>query len=187
MKKVADTDNTIEVTTIEEIEWVAGTDVELKHVPIGTSGAEIPFIYALNGDGTYGTKYVVGAAAGEGVYKVVAATKKITPPTDVTAKARALVVYKYTADGTENNGAVQVAADAVNFPKAGRFMLEVLGADTCNISTKYYGYLEFPQAKLTSDFDLTLTTDGKHPFTIRCMQEYCDAEKKLFTLTVPEA
>lgn len=187
VKKVADTDNTIEVTTIEEIEWVAGTDVVLKHEPIGTSGAEIPFIYALNGDGTYGTKYVVGAAAGEGVYKVVAATKKITPPTDVTTKARALVVYKYTADGTENNGAVQVAADAVNFPKAGRFMLEVLGADTCNISTKYYGYLEFPQAKLTSDFDLTLTTDGKHPFTIRCMQEYCDAEKKLFTLTVPEA
>ena len=186
-KKVAGGSVTFDVTTIEEITWVAGSDVTLKHVPIGTTGNEIPFIYALNGDGTYGTKYTIGAAAGAGVYKVVPATKKITPPTDVTTQERALVIYKYTADGSANNGAVQVSGDAVNFPAAGRFMLEVLGADTCNISTKYYGYLEFPQAKLTSQFDITMTTDGKHPFTIRCMQEYCDAEKKLFTLTVPEA
>ena len=44
----------------------------------------------------------------------------------------------------------------------------------------------FPQAKLLSDYNLDFTTEGKHPFTIRAMQNYCDSEKKLFDLIVPE-
>ena len=158
----------------------------LKHVPIGTAGAEIPFIYALEPDGTVGTKYEIGANAAAGVYKVVPSTKAITPPTDVTTKSRALVFYTYSADGTDGNGAVQATADAINFPDAGRFLLEVLGHDTCDITTKYYAYVDFPAAKLSSEFDINLTTDGQHPFTLRCMQDYCDYEKKLFTITIPE-
>lgn len=186
-KKVAGDNGTyFSVTITEEITWVTGTDVTLAHVPTGTSGSEIPFIYELKGDGTYGKKYVCGASAGAGTYKITANTKKITPPTDVTTSSKALVIYTYTADGTTGNGAVQVVGDAVNFPDAGRGLLEVLGCDLCDISTKYYAYLEFPQAKLLSQFDINLTTDGNHPFTIRCMQDYCDNEKKLFSLTVPE-
>jgi len=185
-KKVASAAAPLDVAVCEEIEWVAGTDVVLKHTPIGTSGAEIPFIYALEPDGTVGTKYEVGANAAAGIYKVVAGTKSITPPTDVTTKARALVFYTYSADGTDGNGAVQATADAINFPDAGRFLLEVLGHDTCDITTKYYAYVDFPAAKLSSEFDINLTTDGQHPFTLRCMQDYCDYEKKLFTITIPE-
>lgn len=185
-KKVATAQNTIQVSVCEQIDWVAGTGTVLKHTPVGTAGAEIPFIYALNPDGTVGTKYVIGASVGEGVYTVNAATKTITPPTDVTTTSKALVFYDYTADGTDGNGAVQAAADAINFPDAGRFLLEVLGHDTCDITTKYYAYIDFPAAKLSSEFDIDLTTDGQHPFTLRCMQDYCDYEKKLFTVTIPE-
>ena len=170
----------------ETIEWVSGTDVVLAHVPVGETGAEIPFIYALNPDGTLGTKYTVAAAASATSFAVNAATKKITPPTGIALAAKALVFYDYVADGTDGNGAVAATADAVNFPDAGRFLLEVLGHDTCDITTKYYAYVDFPAAKLSSEFDLTLSTDSQHPFTIRCMQDYCDYEKKLFTVTIPE-
>ena len=185
-KKVASAQNTINVSVCEQIEWVAGTGTELKHTPVGTAGAEIPFIYALNPDGTVGTKYTVGASVGADTYTVNAATKTITPPSGVTTKSKALVFYDYTADGTDGNGAVQATADAINFPDAGRFLLEVLGHDTCDITTKYYAYVDFPAAKLSSEFDIDLTTDGQHPFTLRCMQDYCDYEKKLFTVTIPE-
>ena len=185
-KKVATALDTITVSKCEEITWVTGTGTVLEHTPVGTAGAEVPFIYALNPDGTIGTKYEVGASAGAGVFTVNAATKTITPPTDVTTSARALVFYDYVADGTSGNGAVQATADAINFPDAGRFLLEVLGHDTCDITTKYYAYVDFPAAKLSSEFDLDLTTDGQHPFTLRCMQDYCDYEKKLFTVTIPE-
>ena len=185
-KKTATAQNTVVVSKCEEIDWVAGTGVVLQHTPVGTAGAEVPFVYALNPDGTIGTKYEVGASAGAGVFTINAATKTITPPTDVTARAKALVFYDYVADGTDGNGAVQATADAINFPDAGRFLLEVLGHDTCDITTKYYAYVDFPAAKLSSEFDLDLTTDGQHPFTLRCMQDYCDYEKKLFTVTIPE-
>lgn len=177
----------ITVPVFEEFTWTTGTELTLDHVPVGTSAAEVPFIYALNGDGTTAKKYTVGAAPGAGVFKVVAATRTITPPTDAVAGERVLAIYYYEADGSQDNGAVSIANSAKNFPAAGRFIMEVLGADVCNISVKYKAFLIFPQAKLLSDYNLDFTTDGKHPFTIRAMQNYCDSEKRLFELIVPEA
>lgn len=171
----------------QEFTWVTGTDVDLDYTPVGTSGAEIAYIYKLNGDGTLGQRYEAAASATTGKFKVSAATKKVTPPTDVTTAEKAWCVYYYTADGTTDLGAISVTNDAKNFPTAGKFIMEVLGADTCDISTKYYAYIVFPQAKLMSDFDVTFSTDGKHPFTIKAMQEYCNNDKTLFTIYVPEA
>lgn len=185
-KKKAAVAATLTVPRSQEVEWVTGTDVDLDFTPVGTAGAEIPFIYVLNGDGSLGTRYEAAAAAAAGKFKVNAATKKITPPTDVATREKVWIYYEYVADGTTDHGAVQVDNDANNFPSAGRFVMQVLGHDTCNISKKYIGHLIFPQAKLTSDFDLTLSTDGKHPFTLKAMQEYCSYEKRLFSLIVPE-
>lgn len=186
-KKVAVADARILVPHFQEFSWTDGTDVTLDYTPVGTAGAEVPYVYKLNGDGTLGKKYAAAAAAGTDVFKVNAATKKITPPTNVTAAEKAWCVYYYYADGTSDLGAVHVTNDAKNFPTAGKFIMEVLGADTCDITTKYYAYIVFPQAKLMSDFDITFATDGKHPFTIRAMQEYCADDKTLFSIYVPEA
>lgn len=186
-KKLASAGNTILVPHFQEFTWVTGTDVNLDFIPAGTAGAEIPYIYKLNGDGSLGTRYEAASSAAAGKFKVTANTKKITPPTDVTTAEKAWCVYYYTADGTTDLGAVLVTNDAKNFPTAGKFIMEVLGADTCDITTKYYAYIVFPQAKLMSDFDLTFATDGKHPFTIKAMQEYCSDDKALFSIYVPEA
>ena len=185
-KKVASATAKIKSPAFEEFTWTSGTDITLSRTPVGASGAEVPFIYVLNGDGTTGKKYTAGANAAPDVFKVTAGAKAITPPTNAVAGERVLVVYEYEADGSTANGAVSVENTAKNFPTAGRFIMEVLGADVCNISVKYKAYLIFPQAKLLSDYNLDFTTDGKHPFTIKAMPNYCDHEKRLFELIVPE-
>ena len=38
-------------------------------------------------------------------------------------------MYDYEADGTEGNGAVEVANSATNFPVGCKFIMEILGAD----------------------------------------------------------
>lgn len=171
----------IEVPCFEEVTY-AGSTITLKHTPNATGADGIPFIYKLNGDGTLGTKYAYASAAAADKFSFSGTT--LTVPTGAANGDMFLVIYNYNANADDE--AVSVTNSATNFPTAGRFVMEVLGCDVCDISTKYYAYLIFPQAKLTSDFDLTFATDGNHPFTIRCNQEYCDHEKKLFQIVIPE-
>jgi len=175
-KKVATTAAKITAPKFETIN-VVSTTVVLSQTPT----APITAIYILKGDSTLGTKYVSGATANTTNFVFDAATKTITLPTVVTS-GQVFVKYDYL---TEN--AVEVANSAVNFPKAGKLVVEVLGADVCNPSTLYYAYLIFPAAKLSSSVDLSFTTEGNHPFEISCFQEYCDREKKLFSIVVPQA
>ena len=65
--------------------------------------------------------------------------------------------------------------------------MEVLGSDVCDPSKNYYAYIVFPNAKLSGDVDISFATDGKHPFTIQAMQEYCDDEKRLFSVMLPDS
>ncbi|MEG1562303.1 MAG: hypothetical protein RR365_01000 [Bacteroides sp.] len=162
----------------------ASTTITLKHTPDAVGADGIPFIYFLNGDDSFGTKYAYASAAAVGKFTFTG--KTLTLPTD-TFKAgdKFLVIYNYNADATD--GAIGVTNTAKSFPKAGKFVLEVLGADVCNPSTLYHAYIIFPQAKLLSDFDVSFTTDSKHPFSLKAMQEYCDHEKKLFSVIIPEA
>lgn len=174
-------DNTFAVPCFEEVTY-AGSTITLSHTPNASGADGIPFIYKLNGDGTLGTKYAYAAAAAADKFTFSGTT--LTVPTGASSGDMFLVIYNYTANGTDE--AVGVTNSATNFPSAGKFVMEVLGCDVCDISTKYYAYLIFPQAKLTSDFQLSFATDGKHPFTIKANQEYCDHEKRLFQLIIPE-
>lgn len=180
-KVIASGSAKITAPRVEEIEITEGmTEVILKEIPVGTSKNEIPFIYALNGDNTLGEAYTLGAAATATTFALNAATKTLTIPTGLTKGTRLFVMYEY-----ETEEAVEVSATAKDFPKAGKFVLEVLGADVCNVSKVYHAYLIFPQAKLMSNFDLTLNTEMTHPFTLKAMQEYCDYEKRLFRIVIP--
>lgn len=184
--QVSSASNKIVTPCFEEIEK-NGESVALKHTPKGEAKDGIPYIYVLNGNGTLGKKYEYGAAANETAFTF--SGKTLTFPTDaaLTDGTTLLVIYEYEADNTEKNQAVAVTNSAQNFPRAGKFVMEVLGCDTCDTSTLYYAYIIFPNAKLTSDFDLSFTTDGKHPFTLKAMQDYCAKDKKLFTIVIPEA
>lgn len=175
-KKVAGAGDVIRVPAYEQL-VVNGGKVTLSHVPAGTTGAEIKYIYALNDDSTLGTKYTLGASPSAMEFTLDAATKTITVPTGVTGNIA--VFYDYDAED-----AVMLQNNASEFPKAGKFMLEVIGKDTCDKTATYVAYIVFPNAKLKTDMDLSFTTDGGHPFSMQMMQDYCDLEKRLFNIYI---
>lgn len=176
-KEVATTDKKIETPIFETVDVTDGATITLKHNP----KQQIKYIYELRGDSTLGTKYTNGSSASASNFIHQAGANTITIPTGLKSGSQLFIEYTYDAEN-----AVMVSNSAIKFPTAGKLVLQVLGADVCNVSTLYNAYLVFPQAKLSSTVDLTFTTDGKHPFEITCMQQYCDKEKKLFDIIVPE-
>ena len=177
---VASSGNTITAPKFEEFEVATGdTTHVLAYDPI----EDIEKVYVINGDGTLGQAYETAAAASATKFGWDASSKTLTYPTSTGAPepgTRFMVIYDYACES-----GTAVIADAVNFPKAGRFILEVLGTDVCDPTTLIHAYLDFPNAKLDANVDITFATDGNHPFTIQCQQAYCDSKKVLYKLIVP--
>ena len=174
-KKVASAASKILTPAFEKIS--GGAAVELKHTP-----KVLPtYCYALNGDGTLGTKYTKADAASATAFTVVTSGNKttLTPPTGLAADAELLVIYEY-----ESESGVSVTNSAKKFPKGCKFTLEVLGCDVCDQTNLLFAYLIFPNFKLSPDFDWNIATDGAHPFSGKAMQEYCAKDNKLFEIII---
>lgn len=169
----------IETPSLEEIVVKGETDEKytLKYTP--TTATVPTTIYLLNGDGTLGTAYKVGSAASDTEF--VYEDGVITLPTGLTAGDTLFVMYYYEAES-----GTSVTADGINFPKKGRFVMEVLGCDVCNQDELIHAYVIFPNAKLDGNVDYSFATDGTHPFTIKALQDYCDSKKKLFSIVIPD-
>lgn len=97
-----------------------------------------------------------------------------------------IIMSEYEADGASGNGAVEISNTATGFPVGCKFIMEILGVDVCRQTDLLYAYLIFPNCKLSPDFDWTIATDSTHPFSMKAMQEYCNKEKKLFSIVIPE-
>ena len=110
------------------------TAATLGHTPKDTPKE----IYKLKGDGTLGEKLVYSSSAGSGKFTYSAG--QITFPTDSIAGDEYLVNYEY-----ESESAVSVTGDTINFPKAGKFIMEVLGTDVCDPSTLIHAFIVFPK------------------------------------------
>lgn len=175
--EVASDTSVIEVPAFETIN-VSGTEGETyttKKTPIKA----IEKIYAMNGDGTLGTVYSVGTEVSATVFAYENGV--ITLPTGLKNGSQLFVMYDYASEK-----ATAVTADAINFAKSGVFTMEVLGTSVCDPDTLIHAFVRFPNAKLDGNVDYTFATDGTHPFTIKAMQDYCDKEKKLFSIIIPE-
>ena len=179
-KKVAGVEdedkNIIKVTVpaMESFTVKAGGTYELKHLPIAAPSE----IYALNNDSTFGTKYSKEDEAGKKVFSV--SDKVISLPTEVAVGTEMFVMYEY-----ETENAVEVVNSAKNFPVGCKFVMEVLGCDVCDQTNLVYAYVIFNNAKLSPDFDWSIATDGSHPFSMKAQQDYCDKEKRLFSIIIP--
>jgi hypothetical protein len=160
----------------------ASGTITLKHTPAAAAAAGIPFIYKLRGDDGHSTTYSYASAASATEFTFTGTT--LTPPTGLPAGTRLLVPYYYTADGSDE--AVKIVATAKDFTTACRIVVELLAHDPCSPSSKHYAMIIFPNGRLSSAYDLSMASDAGHPFEIEAMQDYCDAEKKLYEFIVPE-
>ena len=172
-KKIASSTSKITVPAMESF-TAAGSTYELKHTP-KVAPTEV---YALNNDSTFGTKYIKATQASATAFAIT--DKTITLPTGLEAGTEMFVMYEYD---TEN--AVEVVNSAKNFPVGCKFVMEVLGCDVCDQTNLVYAYIIFNNAKLSPDFDWSIATDGTHPFSMKAQQDYCDKEKRLFSIIIP--
>lgn len=174
-KQIASDTNKILTPAFEKIPGTTAT--ALKHTP-----KVLPsFCYALNGDGTLGTKYTKAETASSTAFAIAKSgdTTTLTPPTGLAADSELLVIYEY-----ESEDSVSVVNSAKKFPKGCKFTLEVLGCDVCDQTNLLFAYLIFPNFKLSPDFDWNIATDGTHPFSGKAMQEYCKKDNKLFEIII---
>ncbi len=177
-KTVASATSKVVVPAMETIDMAK--DVKegkyvLKHTPIAAPTE----IYAINGDSTFGVKYTKGTAASDTAFAYTEADHSITLPTGIKADEM-FVMYEY-----ESENAVEVVNSAKNFPVGCKFIMEVLGCDVCDQTNLIYAYVIFNNFKLSPDFDWSIATDGAHPFSGRAQQDYCDKEKRLFSIVIP--
>jgi len=179
VKQVASADATIATPCFETIDVDGSATYTLSHIPTEA----VTTIYLLNGDGTTGATYTAGTVAS--ATQFVIDGKDITPPSGLKNGDQLFVLYEYEA-GAEGEGAVAITNSANNFPVGCKFIMEVLGADVCDQTNLIYAYIVFPNAKLSPDFDWNIATDGVHPFSMRAMQQYCDKDKSLFSIIIPE-
>ena len=172
-KKVASSTAKITAPAMESFTYGTGS-YELKHTP-KTAPNEI---YVLNGDSTFGKKFVKGTNASATEFGIT--NKTLALPTGLNAGDELFVMYDY-----ETENAVEVVNSATEFPVGCKFVMEVLGADVCDQTTLIHAYVIFPNFKLSPDFDWSVATDGSHPFSGKAQQAYCDKEKKLFNIVIP--
>nr|DAL08591.1 MAG TPA_asm: putative structural protein [Caudoviricetes sp.] len=174
-KKVASADAKIVAPAMESFVYGNGS-YELKHTPKVAPNE----IYILNGDSTFGKKFTKATSAASATEFAIT-NKTLALPTGLNADDELFVMYDY-----ETDSAVEVVNSATKFPVGCKFIMEVLGCDVCDQTTLIHCYLIFPNFKLSPDFDWSVATDGAHPFSGKAQQAYCDKEKKLFSIIIPE-
>lgn len=182
-KKVASATSKVTVPAMESFTVAVGGKYTLKHKAIAAPAE----IYAINPDSTFGVRYKNGALKTPAVTSPTAELfvytendNTITLPTGLAVGTEMFVMYEY-----ESEQAVEVVNSATQFPVGCKFVMEVLGCDVCDQTNLIYAYLVFPNFKLSPDFDWSIQTDGAHPFSGKAQQDYCDKEKKLFSILIP--
>lgn len=173
-KKVASSTDKVTVPAMESFTVEAGLKYDLKHTP----KAAPTEIYALNSDSTFGVKYTKATSADAEHFSI--SDKTVSLPTGIAVGTEMFVMYEY-----ETDKAVEVVNSATQFPVGCKFIMEVLGCDVCDQTNLVYAYVIFNNAKLSPDFDWSIATDGSHPFSMKAQQDYCDKEKRLFSIIIP--
>ena len=140
-KKVASSTAKITAPAMESFTYGTG-NYELKHTPKTVPNE----IYVLNGDSTFGKKFVKGTAASDSEFAIT--NKTIALPTGLAATDELFVMYDY-----ETDSAVEVVNSATEFPVGCKFIMEVLGCDVCDQTTLVHAYVIFNNFKLSPDFD----------------------------------
>jgi hypothetical protein len=179
-KQVASTSETLtspkfEIITVGETEGSANTSITLSETPVGTT--PVPFIYKVVNNGL-STEYPVAQTASASAFAISGSV--ITVPTGSLKTDRYAVFYEYEAQE-----AIKISDAASNPVLGGKFLLEVLFADNCNLNVKYHGFLVFPNVQMNPSFGLNFTTEGTHPFGFEAMPDKCSEDQELYHIIIP--
>ncbi len=187
-KKVATSLNKLIAPKREKITlttaMITAGKITLEHVPLGTAGSEIPYIYLIDDDKIEQVTYSVGVSASATTFVINAANKEITLPTDSTnIKAGNTILVYYTF---ESEKAVEVDNNAHDMPRSGEFWLEAIFSDICDQNLEYHGWVVMNSAQLSPETNIPLDKTGDFPFTIDTLSSYCSEDGQLFRFIIPD-
>lgn len=170
-----------EELTVGETSGTVNTTVTLSRTPVGTSGAEVKYIYVMNSDRSLGTRYEVDTTAGATKFSI--SGKVITLPTGTGLFTKDSVIVVYYESNVEDGASVTNTASANT--DAGLFRMFVIFKDVCNEETKYSGVIEFPSAQISPDCEIGLQFDSTYSYTLSANKKYCASDDALFKVFVP--
>jgi hypothetical protein len=156
------------------------TTATIANVPVGSTGAEIPYIWKVNSDGSLGTRFAVGATASATIFEIAAASSLLTLPVGAGLVAGDRLFVRYLFSATTN---MRVEKDAANSAKEGSGELEVLLKDPCS-STRYHAYFVFPSIKLDPNFSIATSVDSNHPFSFESLADPCSSVGQQYYLVI---
>lgn len=143
-----------------------------------TPASPLKFIYSTHTDKSKNVTYKVGATASANEFVITG--KEITLPTNAFTKGDLVAIW-YDVETTE---AVQIENTTTRFAKGGRFILEVLACDVCDINTEYYTYIIFDNAKMDNNVTIDFSNEAKQQFVVNALQDYCSVNNRLFKIVV---
>ena len=171
-KNVATESNKI-IVPVSEVLEITGNKVVLKHIPVGTAGAEIKYVQLINDENEFGETLEVSASVAAGKFTVDAANKTLTFNAGLSGR----VIVDYQAEMAE---AISLAKTTDSMPPVRTLHVHCYFRNKCNSNVKYIGVLRFERAQIDiSSVDINLTPDGGHGVTYKLQKPYCNETGKL--------
>ena len=162
---------------ILDVEKGKGT-VTLTKTPANPD--EIQHIYILTNTNSLGKEYPLSSTTEATATAFAISGKTLKLPTEIT-EGQVFVTYAYNT--TEN--ATSITAKMEEFPKTGKFVLQLLGFDVCDKERQLEAYLIIPSAQLKCDSSITFQSQISQNFTIKALSDYCAKENIGFKLIIP--
>ena len=175
--------NKIVVPDYFERVMVKNNTATIEFVPVGTKGAEVPFVWVVNSDGSQGKKFEVDASPSAGKFKVEASSKTLTfNEGDIADGTEIFVMYDY-----EVSSGRKIINAGDKFSTTCRLVIDLVLRDSCDTSIRYHGKLVFPNAKIDGNFSLSIGDEpAVHAFSAQAMIDTCSKDKTLWDLYVVE-
>ena len=165
----------VSAPVIEYITPVSGK-LTLTYTPVAGS---LKFIYEANSDLTQGTSYELGEDAAA---QFSISGSSVTLPTSASLTAVYIAVY----DRKATAGFV-ITNDSEQYAKNAKVIFTILCHDACDLNTKIYTKLIFPNAKIDGNFTLDISGDAVvQELSIEAMADVCSVSKLYWNWIVCE-
>ncbi len=172
---------------VPEVEYIDvksdTTKAVLRKTPVGTTGAEISFIYKATKDLSQGEKFAIGATASETTFSLDVETKTITLPTGAFQTGDTIiVVYNY-----EETVGKKIANRADTFGGTVELIIDATTHDVCDDSTLYHTKIVAPKFTVDSNFTINVGDEpATHTVAGKCSTNICSTSQELWNWFIVE-
>lgn len=151
------------------METTDGTTVTTEFLAVGTTGAEIGYIYKKNPDGSLGDKYPIAATASAEAFSYDPETRKITLPTDKFKSGDEIVAF-YDMKAKVGK---RIVNENNKFSETGKAIFDIFVKDICT-DKSYHAKITYYKAKASGTFSLNFGSDfSTHNLEIEALSGGC--------------